>query len=280
MLPARRPNAVLPAVLIGAVLCLSAPVPTRAQVSGQEELEGSGEQAADARERGRSADPRFHVYAYSFRHQSAGEALPLIRPLLSARGSVEHQPGNNTLVLRDTLATLGRILPVLRAFDRPPRQFQVEVMILRASSAPEAHAGVEELPQWLEEKLRSLLRWDYYTLLARSGVEAREGEDVTHEIGGLYRLSFHLGTLLADERLKLEEFRFWRPRSDADEPLIEATLNLQLEKPKVLGLADSESSERALMVVLTCSRAATLSPPDGRPQVSPAVPDDPPGGGR
>jgi hypothetical protein len=35
---------------------------------------------------------------------------------------------------------------------------------------------------------------------------------------------------------------------------VEATLNLSLDKPKVLGLANSESSDHALMVVLTCER--------------------------
>lgn len=258
-------------LLVGAVLYLAAAPPAPGQqVSPPVQDRGRAERGEERE------DPRFHVYAYSFRDKSAEEALPLIRPLLSEQGSVEHQPGTNTLVLRDTLATLGRIVPVLRAFDRPPLELRVEVMILRATSTPEAHVGVEELPRWLEERLQALLRWDYYTLLARSAVEAREGDDVTHEIGGVYRLAFRLGSLLADERLKLEDFRFWRPRSENDGPLIEATLNLQLDKPKVLGLANSESSDRALMVVLTSSRVRHAP----RAVVSPAAPDEPPGGDR
>jgi hypothetical protein len=196
------------------------------------------------------------VYAYTFRHKDAAEALPLIRPLLTQRGTVELQPGGNTLVVRDTLAALGRIQPALRAFDRPPRELRVEIMIVRAATEPQPTVGTEQLPEWLEDKLRGLLRWDHYTLLARSGLDTREDQAVTHEVGRLYGLSFRPGTVMSGERLKLHDFRIWRVPSLSDsseeKPLLQATLNLWLGKPKVLGLANSESSDRALMVVLTC----------------------------
>jgi hypothetical protein len=209
------------------------------------------------------------VYAYTFRHKDAAEALPLIRPLLTERGTIELQPGGNTLVVRDTLAALGRIQPALRAFDQPPRELRIEIMIVRAATTPHPTVGAEQLPEWLEEKLRGLLRWDYYTLLARSGLDTREDQAVTHEVGQLYGLSFRPGTLMAGERLKLHDFRIWRMTGEdagdrdgpgRENPLLEATLNLWLGKPKVLGLASSESSDRALMVVLTCRE---IRAPDG-----------------
>lgn len=213
------------------------------------------------RERSGASDEVLQVYAYTFQHKDATEALTLIRPLLSKKGTVELQPEGNTLVLRDTLAALGRILPALRAFDRPPQELRIEIMIVRAGTrpSPRVGAGTEHLPEWLEERLRSLLRWDHYALLARSEVDTREGQEVTHELGSLYGLSFRPGTLMAGDRLKLHEFRIWRIEGSSGngaevrgESLLEATLNLWLKKPKVLGLANSESSDRALMVVLTC----------------------------
>jgi len=183
------------------------------------------------------------------------EALPLIQPLLSQKGTVELQPGGKTIVVRDTLAALNRIVPALRAFDRPPQELRIEVMIVRADSRPHPSPGASALPAWLEERLRGLLRWDYYTLIARSALDTREHQGVTHEIGNQYGLSFRPGNLMVGDRLRLHDFKIWRVGQEKSEPLIEATLNLWLGKPKVLGLANSESSDRALMVVLTCEKA-------------------------
>jgi len=194
------------------------------------------------------------VYAYTFQNKSATEALPLVQPLLTRQGSVEIQPEENTLVVRDTVAALGRIVPALRAFDRPPQGLRIEVMIVRAGTRPAVSPGSESLPPWLEKRLRGLLRWNYYTLLARSVLDSREDQEVTHEVGGLYQLSFRPGTLQSGNQIKLQEFRIWHAGETDAPPLLEATLNLWLGKPKVLGLANSETSDRALMVVLTCER--------------------------
>lgn len=228
-----------------------------------------------------SGSPEAHVqvYAYTLRHKPAGEALLLIRPLLTPRGTLELQPRTNTLVVRDTLAALGRIVPTLRAYDRPPEDLRLQMMIVRAYSRPVPGAQARSLPSWLEERLRGLLRWDYYQVLAESGVNAREGQDVAHEVGDLYGVSFRVGSVFPDERVKLHDFKIWRAgaggRSAPRETLLEATLNLWLEKPKVLGLANSESSDHALMVVITCARPDRTR---GRPQVSGEV-REPPGGG-
>lgn len=202
-------------------------------------------------------DSRIHVYSYAFQHKLAVEAMPLVQPLMTRKGTIELQPEDNALVIRDTVAALGRIVPALRAYDQPPQELRIEVMIVRAASRPMLGTGSDGLPEWLEDKLRSLLRWDFYALLSRSGFTAREGQAVTHEVGRRYGLSFRPGTLGAGEQVKLHDFRIWQVGEEAGEPLLEATLNLWLDKPKVLGLANSESSGRALMVVLTCERLGT-----------------------
>src|SRR3954470_14470968 len=43
--------------------------------------------------------------AYSFKYQRASEVMTLIYPLLSPRGTIELQPGGNTVVIRDTSET-------------------------------------------------------------------------------------------------------------------------------------------------------------------------------
>ena len=217
------------------------------------------------------------VYAYTFRNKTAAEALALVRPLLSKEGTIELRPESNTLVVRDTLAALGRIVPTLRSFDSPPEPLRVQVMIVRASTqvvsgVPESKTKTRPLPAWLEERLRGLLRWDHYTVLAESGLDTQEGQNVSNEVGELYGVSFRLGNVFEDERVQLRDFQIWHADRKAAKPLIRATLNLWLGKPKVLGLANSESSDKALMVVLTCKRAT----PTPR-YVSPVAP---PSGGR
>ena len=245
----------------------------------------SGAPAAGQSTRGAEREENLQVYAYTLRHKPAGEALVLIRPLLSRRGTVELQPRNNTLVVRDTLAALGRIVPALRGYDRPPEDLRVKVMIVRADSRPVAAQGVEKLPAWLEDRLRELLRWDYYQVLAQAGLDTREGQRLAHELGELYGVSFRMGTLLQDERLKLHDFKLWRSGAANGKYLLEATLHLWLHKPKVVGLANSESSDHALMVVLTCERrppasgSSKVSPPlTKRPSSAPPAP--PPKGER
>lgn len=208
------------------------------------------------------------VYAYTLRHKPASEALQLIRPLVTSRGTIELQPEGNTLVVRDTLAALGRIVPLLRSFDRPPQPLRMEVMVVRADNHPAPRERGRSLPRWLEERLRGLLRWDFYRVLASSGVDTREGQTLTHEVGERYGVSFRMGSIEPGDRVRLHEFKVWDADGgdgDRGEPLVEATLNLWLDKPKVLGLANSESSDHALMVVLTCERIEEVRRSGGRP---------------
>lgn len=211
-------------------------------------------------------ESRLQVYAYALQHKEAGEALALIRPLLSQRGTVELQPQENTLVVRDTLAALGRIVPRLRSYDRPAQELRIEIMLVRAFSRPVPIGPGQTLPGWLEERLRGFLRWDHYQVLADSGLDAREGQAVVHEIGRLYGVRFRLGSLVENDRVRLHDFRVWRGPEGEEDPLLEANLSLWVDKPKVLALANSESSEHALMVVLTCERVihAGEAPEAGR----------------
>src|SRR6185503_9060584 len=83
--------------------------------------------------RAQADDNELVLHVYTLRHQAAGDALGLVQPLLSPRGTIELRPGANTLVLRDTAVALGRIVPVLVSFDHPSRPVDVELWMVRAS---------------------------------------------------------------------------------------------------------------------------------------------------
>ncbi len=210
------------------------------------------------------------VHAYTLNHQPAHEALALIRPLLSNQGTVEVQPGGNTLVIREQSTALPRLIRVLADFDHPPEQLRFDIRIVRAGpkrnviSPPEDEPrGAGPLSEDLASRLRELLRYDDYQVLAEAGVTSLEGEEVTYSLGQTYSVSFRPGTLMAGQRVKLEGFRILKHvtnpsnkgRQLKPRELFHATLNLWIDRPFNLVLAQDQKRQEALMVAISCSRA-------------------------
>jgi hypothetical protein len=202
-------------------------------------------------------EPPLVVHAYTLRHQPAAEALALVHPLLSPRGTVQLQPGGNTLMVRDEEEVVERVVAVLREFDHPAQKLAIRIQVVRAGDGGEG----ERLEPELADRLRELLRYDSYRVMAAADLEAREGEQVSYELGEEYRIVFQLGTLMSRERIKLHDFEVTR-RADVDDRqrLLRTQVNLRLGRPMILGLAKNESSRRALLLVLTCTLAGGRSP--------------------
>ena len=203
------------------------------------------------------AEPPLLVHAYTLRHQPAAEALVLVHPLLSPQGSVQLQPGGNTLVVRDEAAVVERVSALLREFDHPALRLALRIQVVRAGDGGDG----ERLDPELTERLRELLRYDSYRVVAAADLEGREGELASYELGEEYRIAFQLGTLMSGERLKLHDFEVTR-RGGREDPrrLLRTQVNLRLGRPMILGLAKDESSRRALLLVLTCTLAGGRSP--------------------
>ena len=202
------------------------------------------------------SEPALLVHAYTLRHQPAAEALELVHPMLSRRGSVQLQPGGNTLVVRDEAAVVDRVAEVLREFDHAAQKLAIRIQVVRAGDGGDG----ERLEPELARRLGELLRYDSYRVMAEAELEAREGELASYELGEEYRIDFQLGTLMSDERLKLHDFEVTH-RADEEERrrLLRTQVNLRLGRPMILGLAKDESSRRALLLVLTCTLAGGRS---------------------
>lgn len=230
-----------PIALSALAAALWLPLPAGAQVSPAEP----------------APEPPLVVYAYAMRHQPAAEALPLVRPLLSRRGTVELQEGDNTLVVRDSRAAMGRIIPVLRSFDHPALALRLEILLVEAGPQAVSPPTTAALPAELLRGLRALFTYESYEVLARSSLESREGEQVTYDLGEEFRVAFRFGTVLASQRLRLHDFQVSRERAPAPaKALLHTNLNLWLERPFILGLTRGEGSGQALLVVLNCAVAA------------------------
>ena len=211
-------------------------------------------------QRGDDAEILLHVY--TLRHQTAGDALGLVKPLLSPRGTVELRPGDNTLVLRDTAQAISRILPVLVGFDHPSRPVDVELWMVRASGkiavSPAVPPRQSDVPPDLLRALAEHLPYEQYGLLGSSKVRGAEGEKMTFQVGGNYAVRFRLGTVVAEQRLRLNDFEVLLMPDNGDPvPLLKSQLNLWLGRSMVFALSPGEGSNTALMVVVRC-RTATL----------------------
>jgi type II/III secretion system protein len=193
------------------------------------------------------------LQAYTFQHQQASEAVALVYPLLSPKGTVEVQPRGNTLVIRDTPAALARILPALRGFDRPARPMRLEMFIVRVSrDAVSPQLQRSDLPAQLTKRLRALLAYDVFEMQAQAQLTGVEGQQVIYEMGQGYKVSFRFGNMTADQQVKLLGFRIARQgEGQPERVLLQANVPLQCDQTMSLGLAKSEASREALMLVLT-----------------------------
>lgn len=207
-----------------------------------------------------ASSEELRLHAVTLEHQSASDALALVRPLLSPRGTVELQAGTNTLVVRDTATALARVVSLLRAYDHPSAAVQLDVQVVRAGLTPLSplpKAATQPVDPALAERLKRLLRFQDYSMIARAHLAPREGDQVTYDLGGGYRLEFRLGTVMLDKRVRLFGFRVVEARREKPErELLHTSVNLWLDQPLVLGLTRDEASPNALLVVVTYQSTA------------------------
>lgn len=204
---------------------------------------------------------RLALHAFALRNRRAAEALEVVGPMLSPLGTVELQPGSNTVVVRDSLAALSRIVPELRRFDRSSEPLDIEILVVRALAGDSRPSPAPRVPPDLERRLRALLRYERYELVAAANLSSRENEEVTYELGDGFSVRFRLGSLIEERRIRLSDFQV--ERASADTPLIHTVLNLWIDRPVTLGLARSETSTSALMVAITCRRGPPAEPDPG-----------------
>lgn len=191
----------------------------------------------------------FAVHIAELRYQSAVEAMGLVHAQLSPDGTVELR-GDNGLVVRDHRSRVEAIRRLLDEFDRPSRTLRLEIQVVEASTGERATARGETLPEEFSQRLRELLRYESFVVLGSARVLVREREEVSYRVGDDYRVAFRLGALLHGN-LKLFGFQVIRTAAgSAEHQLLHTDLALTSDKPMVLGLAPSESSDHALMVVL------------------------------
>jgi hypothetical protein len=191
------------------------------------------------------------LHVHTLNYQSAAETVGIVHPLLSTVGSIELQPETNTLVIRDRPEPLRRVAEALAAWDHPPLDVELGLRLVRAAVGGGASAAPRPLPEPLVSRLRQLLRFESFEVLGEAEFSVREREAVAYRLGDQYEVSFRLGTLYR-RSLKLHGFQVARGTpTEAPDRLIQTDLSVTDDRPMVLGLAASEASDRALMVIVS-----------------------------
>ena len=203
------------------------------------------------------------VRVFSLKHRKAEEAFLLVRPLLTARGSVVLQPSLNTLTVRDAGPAVERAAQAVESFDVPPRAIAISVSLLRATSDPVPRTSptpVAEQIRGVGARLRKLFSFTDYTALDEVVLQGLEGEAVSWNLGGSYRVDFHLeagggGQVVRLRNLVLSRLRRDEKGRETVRDIARTSINLRMKEPFVLGVGREEGGGAALFLVLSASPA-------------------------
>jgi len=205
--------------------------------------------ADDAAEVGKSLSVR----TFQFKYKKAENAASVIKPLMSADGSISIRAAGNSLVVTDLPENMKKIAAALATFDVDAQPFRLSVRLV---SAGRAAAGEGRVPGELRDvapKL-GLLRYNVLDNVGSAEVLGKEGEPGQIDLSG-YRADFKFGEYdQASDSINLVDFKLSRLEGDQLSPMIKTTLNLKIGQTVIIGATKQPESKRALMIVFSAQR--------------------------
>ncbi|HEY0159759.1 MAG TPA: secretin N-terminal domain-containing protein [Thermoanaerobaculia bacterium] len=193
------------------------------------------------------------VRTFRFKHKQADRAAAVIKPLMSAEGSMSIQPAANSLVVTELPDNLKKIASTLAQFDAPAQTLNLSIRLVGASRGTADEAHVDPVLRDVESKL-ALLRYNVLESIGMANASGKEGEPGVVELNG-YRADFRFGEYdPASDSVKLSEFRLAKLDGDQLSPMLKTTLNLKIGQTVIIGATKQPNSNRALMIVVTAQR--------------------------
>jgi len=204
---------------------------------------------ADAGDVGRNLS----VQTFLFKFKQAENAASVIKPLMSADGSMQIQPAANSLIVTDAPENMKRIAAALKQFDLPAQPFKLSVRLVSARRGSAGESRIDAELSDVSSKL-ALLRYNVLERLGLAEVTGKEGDPGMVELGQ-HRADFRFGEYdPASDSLKVGDFRLLRHEGDQLTPMMKTTLNLKLGQTVIIGVTKDAQSQRALMIVVTAKR--------------------------
>jgi len=194
------------------------------------------------------------VRTFTFKYKDASKAAEIIKPLLSAEGSMSIQPSSNALVVTDRAENLKSVAKALTQFDAPPQAFRLVVRLLGASRVEGPPPKPPDDLKDLAPKL-AMFRYNAFESLGNGDVAGREGDPGLLTLPTGYRADFKFGEYdPASDSVKVSDFRLSKLQNDVLTSLLKTTLNLRIGETYVFSVAKGPQSPRALMIVLVARR--------------------------
>ena len=211
---------------------------------------------ADAR-----TEPPAVVKVFTLRYRRAEDALSLVRPLLTAQGSVILESKLNSITVRDSSAAVQRTERILATYDIPPRGVDVGVTLLKATAETTPAADKLDVPEEIRaigDRVKRLLNFPDYARLDSIVVRGTEGDRVAYVVGADYRLEFLLDPTSDEKSVRLKSLSFERLRKNGSgkelrTEILRTTINLSVGQPYVLVVGRDETASGALVLVFSAS---------------------------
>ncbi|HEX9500604.1 MAG TPA: secretin N-terminal domain-containing protein [Thermoanaerobaculia bacterium] len=199
------------------------------------------------------ASKSLSVRTFTFKYKDPGKAAEIIKPLLSAEGSISIQAGTNALVVTDRPEILKTLAKALNDYDAPPQAFKLIVRLIGASHAEGSPKVADDLKD-VAPKL-AMLRFNALENLGAADFAGSEGDPGILTLPTGYRAEFKLGEFdPASDSIKVSDFRLSKLQGDQVTSLYKTTLNLRLGQTYIVGTLKTPQSQRALMIVLIARR--------------------------
>jgi len=205
---------------------------------------------------------RLPTQLFTVRFKDINDVYLLIEPILSAKGSVSMQPRLKTLAVTDDEATLKRVEEMVRTYDVPPKNVEVSLQLILASTEGQPEKISPRIRGVIEKLNEISTRWSDYRLLGSATVTASEGEKASVEMGQDYRISFAVDYASGEQQL-VRFKRFTLDHRDLPKGpeasgesytrVLDTALNLKEDKLYIFGASKMEGSNKALFMTITAS---------------------------
>ncbi len=191
------------------------------------------------------------VRTFQFKYKDVDRAAAIIKPLLSAQGSLSMQPSERSLVITDRPENLSAIASALEEFDSAPRPLKLSIRLVMASRTETPSRIADELSD-VAPKL-AMLRYNSVESLGQAAIESREGDAGAVELANGYRAEFRLGEYdPASKTISIPDFKLSKQQDSQVKELYKASLNLKVGQTLIL--AATRQGQRAVVVVLSARK--------------------------